>query len=318
MKKIIVVSVAFLTAIFFVSCAKSGVYKPKDKINAVWFESEKVTTIDTVSRTSNTERFLREEWKWEDKMLRSRTVYRTNGEIRYNYNYEYNSKNKIIGITSDLSTERKTRIRFIYDDDTKKLKEVKYFTEDFSENNLPYKKLEFTYDGNKVIAIKETVNTHRYPRSYANAEMSLLPFLVSEDMAESIAVNTIHSKVEYDVVTREYVFEWKKKNISDVTITTTSGGVTSEARISYTYDEKRNPQLARVMGYVEEGSIDCIICSKNNVVSCNYQEENYSYSEESQYTYDGKTPIEKVVTRNEKNSFSTVRVTEKWTYEYEE
>ena len=316
MKKIVVISFALFMAIFFVSCAKSGVYKPKDKISAVWYEDEKVTVIDNYEHPSSTPKYMREEWKWGKKMLESRTVYRMNGEVRYSYIYEYNSKNKIIGITSDLSAERKTRIRFIYDDDTKKLKEVKYFTEDFPENSLPYKKLEFTYDGNKVVSIIETVNTHKYPRSYANAELSLLNYLVSEEMAESIAANTVMPKAEYDKLTREYVFEWEKKNISKVTIKTTTGDVVSEANITYTYDSKRNPQMARIMGYVEDGSIDCLICSKNNVESCVYQEGNYSYTEEIQYTYDGKAPVEKIVVRDEKTAFSTARITEKWTYEY--
>ncbi len=315
MKKIAIVSFVLLSAILLVSCNKSGVYKPKDQLAKVWYEKEAVTTIDSIDHPSSIDKYLREEWTWEGKYLASRVVYRTNSDVWYSYKYEYNDNHKIVGITSDIPSERKTRIRFIYDDDSKMLKEIKYFTEDFPENSLPYKKLEFTYDGKKIISVKETTNTNRYPRSYADAEISLLPYLVPEEMAEGIVANEIQPKVEYDVVVRDYTFEWDKKNISKVTIISTPGDTVN---ISYTYDEKRNPQLARVMGYVEEGSFDCSVCSKNNIVSCTYEGPDKTYTEECEYTYDKKTPMEKVVRRTENTHFSVSKITEKWTYEYVE
>jgi hypothetical protein len=320
MKKIAIVSLVFLSAILFVSCNKSGVYKPKDKLAKVWYEREAVTTIDSVDHPSSTPKYLREDWIWNRDTLKSRTVYRTNGDIWYNYIYEYNKKenNRIIGITSSIASERKTRIRFIYDDDSRKIKEIKYFTEAFSENSLPHRWLVFEYDGNKVISIKETINTQRYPRSYSYMETSLLPYLVSEEMAESIMENEMRSKVEYDIKTNEYEFEWEKKNITQVKIKTTIGENVTEANIYYTYDKDRNPQLARVMGFVEEGGVNPLICSHNNVVSCTYESPSLSYTENSEYTYEKKTPVEKIVTRTENTHFSVSRITEKWTYEYAE
>ncbi len=318
MKKIAVVSFVLLSAILFVSCNKSGVYKPKDKLSKVWFEKESLVIIDSVEhKNPPIDKYLREEWIWDGKYLASRTVFRSNGDVWYNYNYEYNKKenNRIIGITSNIAAERKTRIRFMYDDDTRKLKEIKYFTEAFPENNLPYKWLVFEYDGNKVISIKETVNTQRYPRNYSYMETSLLPYLVSEEMAESIEENEIRSKAEYDQRINDYVFEWEKKNISNVTMISTTGDT---IKISYTYDKNHNPQMARVMGLVEDNGLDALICSRNNVVSCTYESANLTYTEESEYTYDKKTPTGKVVKRTETRPTSVSKITETWAYEYEE
>ncbi len=320
MKKIAIVSLVLLGAMLFVSCNKSGVYKPKDQLSKVWYEKEAVTTIDSVDHPSSTPRYLREDWIWNGKYLESRTVYRTNGDLWYNYNYEYNKKekNRIIGITSSIAAERKTRIRFIYDDDSKQLKEIKYFTEAFPENSLPHRWLVFEYDGNKVISIKETINTQKYPRNYSYMETSLLPYLVSEEMAESIMENEMRSKVEYDIRTNEYEFVWEKKNITQVKIKTTAGEKTSEANIYYKYDKDKNPQLARVMGLVEDGGVNPLICSHNNVVECTYESETLSYTENAEYTYDKKVPLEKVVTRVENTHFSVSKITEKWSYEYVE
>ena len=316
MKKIAIVTFVLLSAILLVSCNKSGVYKPKDKLAKVWYEREAVTTIDGVEHPSSLGKYLREDWIWDGKYLASRTVYRTNGDVWYNYNYEYNKKdnNRIIGITSNIAAEKKTRIRFIYDD-AGKLKEIKYFTEAFPENSLPYKWLVFDYDGKKVVSVKETINTQRYPQRYSCMETSLLSYLVSEEMAESILANEIRSKVESDTKINDYKFEWEKNNVSSVTMISTTGDT---VMISYTYDKNRNPQLARVMGMVEEGSVNSLIFSHNNVVSCTYEGPNMKYTEEAEYTYDKKTPMEKVVRRTETTHFSVSTITEKWTYEYVE
>ena len=317
MKKIAIVSFVLLSAILLVSCNKSGVYKPKDQLAKVWYEKEAVTTIDSIDHPSSTPKYLREDWIWDGKYLASRTVYRTNGDVWYNYNYEYNKKesNRIIGITSNIAAERKTRIRFMYDNDSKKLKEIKYFTEEFSENSLPYRWLVLDYDGNKVVSIKETINTSRFPRNFSCMETSLLPYFVSEEMAESIEASEIRPKAEYDIKVNDYVIEWEKNNISQVSMVSTTGDTIN---ISYTYDKNRNPQLARVMGLVEEGGVSCLIFSRNNVVSCTYEGPDKTYTEECEYTYDKKTPMEKVVRRTENTHFSVSRITEKWTYEYVE
>jgi len=313
MKRIAFVFAVLLCAMTFVSCSKSGVYSPKDKLSKVWFEKESLVIIDSVEhKNPAVEKYLREEWLWDGDFLTSRTVYRSNHDVWYNYKYEYNKKDRIVGITTP---EKGTRIRFIYDDDTKLLKEIKYYTEVFPEAELPYRKLELGYDGKKLVSIKETINTQRYPRN-AFHEISLLPYLVSEEMAASIEANMITEKVEYDITINEYAFEWEKKNISNVKITTTKGGNTTETTISYTYDDNRNPMMARVMGLVEDASVNQLICSKNNVVSCTYEDQNMTYTEECQYTYDKKSPVEKIVSREERRSMSTSKITEKWTYEY--
>ena len=149
-------------------------------------------------------------------------------------------------------------------------------------------------------------------------ETSLLPYLVSEEMAESIMANEMRPKVEYDIKTNVYEFVWEKKNISQVKITTTVGENVSVTNIFYTYDKNRNPQLARVMGLVEDGGVNSLICSHNNVIGCTYESPSLTYTENAEYVYDKKTPMEKVVTRVENTHFSVSKVTEKWTYEYEE
>jgi len=317
MKRIVFVFAVLLCVTAFVSCNKSGVYKSNDKLSKVWYERETVTTIDSVDHTSSTPKYLYEECIWDGKYLASRTVFRSNGEVKYNYVYEYNKKNKIIGITSTLAAEKKTRIRFIYDDDSKMLREIKYFTEDFPDTELPYRWLVFSYDGNKLMSIKETINTHRFPRN-SYEETSLLPYLVSEEMATSIAANEIMPKAEYDIKINEYVFEWEKKNISHIKITTTIGENTTEANLSYTYDKSKNLQYGRVMGFIEDGGVNCLICSHNNVVSCTYEDSNKTYTEECEYSYDKKVPVEKIVRRTETTGNAVSKVTEKWAYEYAE
>lgn len=320
MKRILIAALVLSSLAFFVSCQKSGVYMPKNKISKVWYEAEHlfVNLFDSTEYRSSTAKYQREGWTWNGKFLGERTLFRANGDIRMNYVYEYNKKNKVIGITSNLPSEKKTRIRFVYDDDTKLLKEIRYFTEAFPENDSPYKKLEFTYDGKVLASVKETIKGIS-PKSCSEDDGSLLSLLVSEEMAESIVANEIRSKAAGDQI-NEYVFEWSKDNISTVKITTTIGNISSEKKISYTYDNKKNPQIGRVMGYVEDGGIDYVICSKNNPVTCKYEgaDGNEIYSEEIQYTYDGKVPTEKIVKRTEKTASSMSVTEEKITYEYED
>ena len=315
MKRIAFVFLVLVCLTAFVSCNKNGVFRPKENISSIWYESEEVAMFLRDSSTVKTvvKKYKMEDWEWDGKDLKTRIVYNRDNSEKYNYVYEYNKENRIIGITSPL--EKKTRIRFIYNDD-KKIKEIKYFTETFSENDLPYRKIEFTYDGNKVMSIKETINNQKYPRSYAVAP-SLLSYLVSEDMAEEIEANTVRPKIEYNVVTKDYVFEWDGKNISKVTITTNAGGNPSVANISYTYDEKKNPFMARVTGYVEDEGVSYTIASKNNVVSCSYSDDSeMTITEDCQYTYDKKYPVAKMVERVRKtaNALTTTKAT--YTYEY--
>lgn len=320
MKRIVFVFVALFCVAAFVSCNKSGIYTPKDKLAKVWKESESLVIIDSVEHQNPPqEKYLYEEWIWDGKYLKSRTVFRSTGDVRFSYNYEYNDKmkNRVVGITSSIEAERKNRIRFLYDDDSKLLKEIKYFTEYFPDSELPYRWIEVVYDGDKVVSLKETINTQRAShKSYM--ETSLLPYFVSESMAESIAENEITSKIEYDQKINEYTIEWEKKNISHVKIITTAGGKTSEVNISYTYDKNKNPQYARVMGLVEDNEVNQLIFSHNNVVSCTYESENMTYTENCEYTYDKKVPVEKIAVRTEKTDSYTRKVTEKWTYEYAE
>lgn len=322
MKRIAFVFAVLFCVTAFVSCNKSGVFRPKEKISSVWYESEEQTMFyrDSSIIKSAVKKYQTEAWEWDGKNLKSRIVYNRDNSEKYNYVYEYNKDNRLIGITTPL--EKKARIRFIYND-KKILKEVKYFTETFSENDLPYRKLEFTYDGKKVTSIKETINKQRYPRSYAAAP-SLLSCLVSEDMAEEIEVNAVRPKIERDVVVNDYVFEWDGHNVSKVTITTTAGENITVANISYTYDEKKNPFMARVSGYVEGNAIEldsnnafCAVASKNNVVSCSYADDSeLTITEECQYTYDGKYPVAKVVERVRKGTLSTTTTNATYTYEY--
>ena len=317
MKRIVFVFAVLLCLTAFVSCTKSGVYKPKVELSEIWFESESVRVIDSVERRSKIPKYLREDWMWDGKALNSRTVYTKDGDVKFNYIYEYNKKGRIVGITSNIPAEKKTRIRFIYDDDSKMLREIKYFTEDFPDTELPYRWLVFSYDGNKLMSITETINTTRFPRN-SYVETSLLSYLVSEEMAASIEESSIRSKIEYDITSNVYEFEWEKKNISHITITSTAGGNTTEENISYTYDKNKNPQLARLTGLVEDASVNALICSHNNVVSCTYEGPTKTYTEECEYTYDKKIPVEKVVKRTEKISTVVSTITEKWTYVYEE
>ncbi|MBR3799075.1 MAG: hypothetical protein IKK36_09220 [Bacteroidales bacterium] len=320
MKRIVFAFVALFCVAAFVSCNKSGIYTPKDKLSKVWMERESSVIIDSVEQKNPpVEKFLYEGWEWDGKYLKSRTVYRANGDVRFSYNYEYNDKmkNRVVGITSSIPAERKNRIRFLYDDDSKLLKEIKYFTEYFPNSDLPYRWIEVGYDGNKVVSLKETINTQRAPHK-SDMETSLLPYFVSEGMAESIAENEITSKIEYDSRINEYAIEWEKKNISHVKITTTVGGKTSEVNISYTYDKNKNPQYARVMGLIEDGDVNSLIFSHNNVASCTYESENMTYTEQCEYTYDKKVPVEKIIYRDQKTGMITSKITEKWTYEYAE
>lgn len=316
MRNIAFVLVALLCALAFTSCQKNGEYKPKNKISAIWFSSETVSIVNGVERPIKVDKYQREEWVWEGKNLQSKTVFLPSKDVRSNYQYEYNKNNKIVGITSNIPTERKNRIRFIYDDETRLLKEIKYFTEAFPDNSLPYKWLVFTYDGKKVATITETINTQRYPRN-ANADFSLLHCFVSDEMAESIESDEMMMpKIEYDVVENKYTFEWHKKDISSITINTKSGENSYESRISYTYDSDKNPQHGRVVDLIENDIINNLTYPKNNAVSCTYESPTKTYTEESQYTYDKKVPVEKIVTREEKTEYSTRKVTEIWTYEY--
>ena len=75
--------------------------------------------------------------------------------------------------------------------------------------------------------------------------------------------------------------------------------------------------MARVAGYVEEDGVAYSIASKNNVVNCSYSDDSdLTITEESQYTYDGKYPVVKVVERVRKGALSTTTTNATYTYEY--
>ena len=63
--------------------------------------------------------------------------------------------------------------------------------------------------------------------------------------------------------------------------------------------------------------------SKNNVVSTTYTSKNYTYTDEIEYTYEGKLPATKTLKRNSKtfandHHITSVSSTETWYYEYQE
>lgn len=303
-----------LPVVAMVSCQKSGIYQPKEKISGVWYENAKITDVytdvDTFKSETKIDKFQRESWTWEDKALKNRVVYTAAGSVRFDYKYEYKDK-KIVGITNAL--DKKIRIRFVYDDDTRMIKQVRYFTETFSDNELPYKTLNITYDGKKVSRIEEIVNNATFPRG--SVCPTLLSCLVSEGMADAIEQNAIESKVEYTTVTNVYDFEWDGHNIEKVTV---SDGKKTLATITYTYDKNVNPQRNRIVGIVEDGSVDYMVLSKNNVMTCNYEGEDMKTVEEAEYTYAGKVPETKTIRRTEKAKNHKTETTEVWTYEYVE
>ncbi len=316
MRRELVLLVVVLSLFAGVSCQKSGVYQPKEKLSAVWYENTKVTDVftdvDTFKTETKIDKFQREAWTWEEKSLVNRIVYTAVGAVRYNYKYEYKD-NKIVGITSAL--DKKIRIRFVYDDDTRMIKQVRYFTETFSDNELPYKTLNITYDGKKLSSIEEIVNNAKFQLS-ANECPSLLSCLVSEGMYEAIEQNVVEPKVEYTTTVTVYDFEWDGKNIDKVTVSNDKSEII--ANIVYAYDKNKNPQRNRFVGVVEEGSIDYMIFSKNNIVSCSYVSEDLLTSEESEYTYVGKVPETKIVKRVDMAKNYMSETIETFSYEYVE
>ena len=183
--------------------------------------------------------------------------------------------------------------------------------------------MEFSYNGNKISSIKETINTEKYNR-YSPQPETLLASLVSEEMYESIEANAaVVAKIQYNQQINQYDIEWDGKDISKVSISQTAAGTTVNSTIEYTYDKNHNPQNSRLMGLIESDAVDYLVCSKHNVISCKYESPSMTYVEENEYTYDKKMPVEKLVKRTETNNLapnihSEVEVTEKWSFNYVE
>lgn len=320
MRRILYLSLALTLLLSISSCKKDGIYKPKENLSEVWYEDESTAIIvqgnDTNTFSGNTKKFLRESWEWNKKELVSRSDFQFNGQLQNKYVYEYKDK-RVVGIT--VPGEKKTNIRFVYDNDSKRLNEIRYFTEDFTDNDLPHRLVQLIYDGKTVIGLKEIINTAKYNRL---ANCSVLSFLTSPTIRETIEAHQIMPKIEFTRVEKDYAFEWEGKNISKVIITSKTGGITTTETLEYTYDNKPNIRNNFAMGLIE-GGVDYQILSKNNITSCNYTGENLTFSETTEYAYDKKIASEKIVTRTETQTpFPTMTIkqtiTEKWSYVYVE
>ncbi len=265
MRRLIIIAVALLTVFVFSSCKKDGVYKPGRKINRIYYSYS--------SDYSQTQKYLKQRWNWDGKLLKSINYYSSSGSLDYTLEFTYDGKR--LTRVDDYSDGES--VRFTYDG--RKLSKMGYY-----EREVLCEEIDFTYDGGKISRI-DWQEIGKKSSKGKSMLTDILPIVIpsqGESISRSLELAKNESKsLEYGTIK----FTWDGGNITEVE--NEENGWVSHS--TYTYDDCKNPYKGFVLGLGDEGEV--IFGSKNNVTreihtssSGSVSEYNYSYS------YDGKWP----------------------------
>lgn len=259
--------------LLFASCTKDGVYKPKKKIAKIY---ETVLTDP-----NNNDKMLKEEWKWDGKLLSSITYhYGTIVETTEVATFTYD-KNQLTTITLG-----DTRMELTYDG---KLIET---MKSYSDNEL-----EATYtfehgDKNRITGYKVEYNNTAKSNVAKNACLieSAFRFLIPE-IATSEAKEYVKTATDQRKDNRNYsvTMTYDGKNVASKTITYSNGST----ECTYAYTEYKNPFYGLLSdennNATSKNAVSQMVV-KNPLLPVYANSPDYTYT----YTYktDGKVPTQ--------------------------
>lgn len=297
MKKITLLVAILAVGLFFVSCNKEGVYKPKNKIDRVYrsysykYEVNDYGYWETEDNYSSS-KYVSQIWNWDGKLLKSISYYDSDGDLDYTENYEYDGK-RLSFISWGGSG------RYVLNYDKGKLSSIESFY-----GNVKEASYDITHDNGKITAIR--VTSYDYDKSAVaplpvNALSFFIPAANSESLVETMKKISERNSTK-DVYTYDIKLEWDGKNVSRVSYI---NGAYTETE-DYTYDNKVNPYCG--LFDIEDFGLNQIL-SKNNITRRVTRDSDNEYDEqEYTYTYDGKVPSMK--------SYSYSRTYDDYRYSY--
>ena len=307
MKKLLVVLISGVLVLSFTSCKKDGVYRPGKKISQIYTESpvyeevynEDEDYYDEVP-TGETILTLSQNWLWNGNLLEEKEIY-DGLEItgRYFFTYE---KNRLIRVmkTWKEPIEYSGQYAYVYD----KNKLDKIVIDDYDGGS----EMNFVYDKNTLKEVNIFYDND-YDRSISPAEiLEPLAMVLDNNVFASLEANEAFvadlteniSKSQKSLQNIKITFEWTKKNISKMTITSSNFPVTYD--VTFSYDKKVNPfcgllftEALEAVSYAPTASSSNVLMfSANNVTEMKMLASAPGHSSSStttiSYEYDGNYP----------------------------
>ena len=221
------------------SCTKEGVYTPKKKIQRVYYSS------------TYTDKYLRQSWDWDGKLLEAINYYSSSGSLSWTENFSYDGK-RLVRVDDYLNSEYVT-----YAYDGKQLKSANYYYKGNLEATTAY-----TYANGKLSKMVMTEYGSKKLKMNSHLQGMTLPLqsevveVVSKFMAKAAA-----SRIEKDIYTFTMQFTWDGDNVSK--LTATEDGYMATATLQY--DAKKNPMKGFHNLYSDIDDDIMLNWSKNNV-----------------------------------------------------
>ncbi len=271
MKKVISLSLCVILALAvsmsFTSCKKEGVYNPKKKITAIYYQYP------------GTAKMLQEQWTWDGNLL-SKIQYYYGGTYSHSNIYKYDGKRLIeVNVDGDI-------IKFTYDGS--KLAKI----EMWSGNNLEMSGV-VTHEKSKITEIEFTEYETAIKSGKQNKMFTALRgFVIPESTVEHMG--DFHKKMvaKGGKSSYQYTVDYTYEDGNIVEEKYTQG--TYSQTYTYTYDKEKNPFYYLLYG---GDSYTDLEFSKNNVVNVVATNSDGETSEtEFTYVYDGGYPVERTVT----------------------
>lgn len=310
MKRFFALAAAAAALCLMTACQKDGVYKPSQRITALYefssVEQQRYKSdlkIWETYHTDSVKRHIVERWVWNGKKLERIDLYHDDANPNRASNslaFVYDGKRlERINISGDNS-----HLEFEYDG--RHLKEMRQY-DNKGNVELTYS---FEYNGNKINKMTLDGDYITLKKGDPLATFIAERLLACEKLPETLLKN---SDTKSQVTA---TFKWKGDNVSSATY---SNG----AKYTFRYDTKSNPfrgLLAMMSLNGEAAGASYYFCNENNAVTITFvdedgDEEKTNYS----YTYSDDIPVSRsnVVVDHYAQGYRTV-TSHVTTFEYDE
>lgn len=236
-----------------------GIYNPKFRIEKVYAEGDN--------------RYLQEQWTWNDATLDKIDFYRPSGTLNYTHNYFYDEKNRLARIEADNQYTE-----FLYDG--KRLTTINTYSHDKLQETY-----HLTFDKDKLVHISIE------KPAKGTGDAGLLPFFIpgNLDVVETF-FPTKDNKIEsYDYSSAEIEFQWSGDNVQYMRMELVRPDSVQHLTFSYVYDESLNPKNGFLTLLTDHALLNdqpqYHFCSKNNALNILVTDKYDIFSDTKSFTY---------------------------------
>lgn len=290
----------------FASCKKEGVYKPKEKISKIYYESSRKEYYNgELSYQYSSQKRLIEKWNWSGKKL----IQIEHDYWPYNFLYKGNQLEKIeYGDVEVIFTYNKS----LYDKIEIKengQNDLIITVDQRDGDNITKFTLEAFYENSNLNYLSKRKNKTDDAIAISSIE-PILQIILPNNFIDFLS-KSIDKKKQKAMVSEKYTIELKydKNNIIEQKFTDSDG---YEETYIFTYDNKKNPYYKSIHGTIEGiGEGTTFIQSENNIKSM-YDKESPEDITKYDYEYDGDYPVK----RTEKYSYTGDVYSSEYTYIY--